>query len=172
MRRIATLVATGAVAAAAAITLAAAPASAASAGQKAVIGRSLPSVSATGVEAAISYHYWQIGGTKKAGVKYWGKGYDVAGVYTHGKYGTYKGKLVLYVYGTDTKKDGKSAGIEIKGIPGDKYPRVYTPKKGKKTFSAVGNTGAKYVYIREVLGHKNGAYFDVTKAGKWKQISV
>jgi hypothetical protein len=172
MRRIATLVATGAVAAAAAISLMAAPASAASADNKAVISNSLQS--GVSVEASIKYHYWQIGGTKHKGYTRWGGSYDIAGVYTYGKYGTYKGKLVLYVYGKDTKADGRSAGIEIKGIPGDKYPRVYIPKKGKKTFSVVGNAGTKYVYIREVLGNRNkdGVSFDVKKAGKWKKISA
>lgn len=172
MRRFATLVATGAVAAAAAISLMAAPAGAASAGHKAVIGKSLQS--GVSVEASIKYHYWKIGGAKKKGYTRWTGAYDIAGVYTYGKYGTYKGKVVLYVYGKDTKADGRSAGIEVKGLPGTKYSQVWIPNKGKKTFSVGGNTGAKSVYIREVLGNRNkdGVSFDVKKAGKWKKISA
>ncbi|MCO5971590.1 hypothetical protein [Actinoallomurus soli] len=150
----------------------AAPASAASADTKAVIGKSLQS--GVSAEASIKYHYWQIGGSKHKGYTRWTGAYDIAGVYTYGKYGTSGGKVVLYVYGKDTKADGRSAGIEIKGLPGYKYPQVFTPKKGKKTFSVGGSTGAKTVYIREVLGNRNkdGVSFDVKKAGKWKKISA
>jgi hypothetical protein len=171
MRRIATLVAAGAVAAAAAISLAAGPASAATTDGKAVLGSlSTPQVSAQ----STSYHYWQIGGTKKAGYTRWGKPYDIAGVYTYGKYGKYtSSKLLLFVYGKDTKSDGKSAGLQVK-IPGQKDTVVFAPKAGKTTFSASGYVNAKYVYIREVLGHRNTKtnVFTVTNAGQYKKISI
>ncbi|GAA4612443.1 hypothetical protein GCM10023195_53350 [Actinoallomurus liliacearum] len=173
MRRIATLVATGAVAAAAAIALAAGPASADTKSMETVPLGSLQSAPAGGVHATATYHYWQIGGTKRSGYTRWSAPYDIAGVYTYGKYWNYKSKLALSVYGKDTKADGLAAGFEIK-IPGEKYPLVITPKTGKKTFSDSGYVNAKYAYIREVLGHRNTKTktFTVTKAGKYKKISI
>lgn len=167
MRRIATTVATGAIAVAAAVALTAAPAGAAT---KANLG-SLHSGVTT--DATVSYHYWQFGGTKHTGVTRYGAPYDIAGVYTSGKYGKYSStKLMLYVHVVDTKADGLAAGIEIKVAGQD--PFIITPAVGHKTADDHGTVPSRSVYVREVLGHRNSTthVFTVTKAGKYKKFSA
>ncbi|MFL6053766.1 MAG: hypothetical protein ACJ72W_12750, partial [Actinoallomurus sp.] len=151
-----------------AISLMAAPASA---DTKVRLG-SLQSAPVT-TETAISYHYWQFGGTKRTGVTRYGQPYDIAGVYSSGKYGKYSStKLMVYLHATDTRADGLAAGIELK-VPG-KAPIIFAPSPGYKTVDVHGTVPSRYIYIREVLGHRNTSThtFTVTKAGSYKKFSA
>ncbi|MEV5747198.1 hypothetical protein AB0L00_05220 [Actinoallomurus sp. NPDC052308] len=162
MRRIATLVATGAVAAAAAIALAAGPASAdtksmESVGSKAELLKagSQPQVSATAVATPYS---WATSGSS-----------GVTGAAAKGRWGHYtskgKKKIKITITLKDTApRDGKYAGFEVKNPNTGVIHKYYA--------TAAYATGTKYyfgtyVYVREALVGSDGSF---TPAKGWKKV--
>ncbi|MCO5993938.1 hypothetical protein [Actinoallomurus rhizosphaericola] len=165
MRRFATLVATGAVAATAAIALAAGPASASTTGKaEALKVNGQPQVSTAAVATP---HAWALSNTKSNNEKY-----GVAGASASGRWGLYtskgkkKIKVTIHLMDTDTK-DGKFAGLQILN-PSTKVVHNYYVPAGY-----VGANDTKYfwgkdVYVREALVNSKGS---VVKTGKsWKKL--
>ncbi|GAB3963522.1 hypothetical protein GCM10029978_021620 [Actinoallomurus acanthiterrae] len=152
MRRIATLVATGAVAATTAIALTAVPASA----DTVVNAETLQSSPQVSAEAAS--HSWSTSG------KYGVAGAKASGSWSHyTKKGTTRIKINLTLQDTNPK-DGLTAGLEV--IHGGKTVVLPLPpgvfKASGKVYFAV-----KYAYVREVLGYPvSSTKFRVTKHGK------
>ncbi|MEV5704224.1 hypothetical protein [Actinoallomurus sp. NPDC052274] len=146
MRRIATLVATGAVAAAAAISLAAAPANADT-------GVRFGSPSTSSITAsAVSTKPWKTSGSS-----------GLAGVTASGRVGwVKKGKVIRFSATVkDTMKDGLRAGLEVK-ISGQD---AFVMPSGH--FDVAGS----HIKVREVLGHVKGNQFYYTRQAKaWKTL--
>lgn len=144
MRRIATKVATGAVAAAAAISLAAAPASAGIQGSGAVIAKNTMSGGAASITAAAT-HKWTSKG--RSDVSGWGTytrtstGTSLTGYIKDSRSGKYHGGLYIKVLA----KDKKHYQYVILFAPTHKVAAKFTTSKSK--YNA-------HLQIAEVLGYK------------------
>lgn len=148
MRRIATVVATGAVATVAGLGLMATSASA----DTAVSANNWGSGAAS--NSRVTLHAWHTSG--KSGL---------AGVVAKGKWGKTSSKTYICVSVHDSKADGKSPGLEARTTRGGhNYYTVFTKNSGTPCFST---KRASHLVVREVLGHKvSGNKFHITKAAR------
>ncbi len=155
MRRIATLVATGAVAAAAVVSLAASPASATT--SAASLGGNVSAVASSDISAQAVHNWHSYNGSST--------------IYAYGTYSHTSTRTTVYGYIRDSRSGSSYAGIEIRWYDAGNQHYDY-----KILYNAHHNSTAKFpakyystkhthLYIREVLVHKTSSGWTLGSVG-------